>query len=272
MTPTIYEHAGFAWLHLVANILEDGRPAAPRDLRTWEVPHASTAFAMTHPHVICSPRRLSYRFMAAEALWILAGDDRVETIAPYNRRMAEFSDDGIRFFGAYGPRIAKQLPYVVAALRRDRWTRQAVLTIWRESPPPSKDVPCTVALSFDVRGGAVNCHVFMRSSDAWLGVPYDFFTFSMVALRVASLFNDGLDANDHVGLGTLYFTAASSHLYETNLSGARNCVEHGAGFGERIPPGFTSVPWSRVVACLEADRDQTGGLQPWSIRGWHWTT
>ena len=75
--------------------------------------------------------------MAAEALWILSGDNKVETIAPYNKNIKQFSDDGIIFQGAYGPRIISQLDYVIESLRKDRESRQAVLTIWNPNPKPS---------------------------------------------------------------------------------------------------------------------------------------
>jgi thymidylate synthase len=177
--------------------------------------------------------------MAAEALWILDGSDQLSELVRYNPNMAAFSDDGVTLAGAYGPRIMPQIPYVVSKLREDRDTRQAALTIWTPSPAPSKDIPCTVAMDFKVRDGKLNLHVFMRSSDIWLGLPYDVFSFSCVAYLVCSILGD-------VTPGTLYLTAASSHLYERH-------------WGEKIgdPPETEclSVPetyWSRGPSNLKA--------------------
>ena len=131
------------------------------------------------------------------------------------------SDDGETFFGAYGPKIVAQLDYVVAKLLEDQDTRQAGLTIWRENPPATKDVPCTVAAFFNIRNGQLNAHVFMRSSDVWLGVPYDVFNFSMLAHLVCAHLNKrGL----RVAPGHLFLTAASSHLYAINWDDAKLCV------------------------------------------------
>jgi thymidylate synthase len=163
---------------------------------------------MRRPVLRAPGRKLSYTFMAAEAYWILSGDDRVATIAPYNSHIADFSDDGELFFGAYGTKIISQLPYVVEKLTSDQDTRQAGLTIWRESPPDTKDVPCTIAVFFSLRRQTLNAHVFMRSSDLWLGLPYDIFNFSMLSHLVCGM----LPA--HPTPGTLHLTAASSHLYE----------------------------------------------------------
>jgi thymidylate synthase len=210
------------WLQTVYHVIHEGALSLPRGKLTRELLHHTIIVDQRRP-VLCVPQRsLSYRFMAAEAYWILTGDDRVATIAPYNSRIAEFSDDGERFFGAYGPKIQAQLPYVVSKLLLDPDTRQAGLTIWRESPPATRDVPCTIAIFFNLRGDKLNLHVFMRSSDVWLGVPYDVFNFSMLGHLVCGMLNRA--RKPQVIPGKLFLTAASSHLYESNWSDARACL------------------------------------------------
>lgn len=212
------------WLEALNDILVNGQQVAPRGKMTKEIPQRTIVVNMKKPVLTVPDRSLSYKFMAAEAYWILTGDDRVETIAPYNARIKDFSDDGERFFGAYGPKIVAQLPYIIEKLLEDEDSRQAGLTIWRECPPKTKDVPCTVAIFFGIRNRQLNAHVFMRSSDVWLGVPYDVFNFSMLAHLVCGLLNEHRLVSDAVSPGELFLTAASSHLYETNWSDAKLCL------------------------------------------------
>jgi len=212
------------WLYALNDILANGVSVAPRGSLTLEIPQRTMEVDMRKPVLRVPSRGLSYKFMAAEAFWILDGDDRVISIAPYNSRIKDFSDDGRLFFGAYGPKIKAQLPYVVEKLLIDRDSRQAGLTIWRESPPETKDVPCTVAIFFNIRDSKLNANVFMRSSDVWLGVPYDVFNFSMLSHLVCGLLNNQLSPENCVSPGKLYLTAASSHLYESNLIDARGCL------------------------------------------------
>lgn len=212
----------FVWLEALNDILTNGRLIAPRGQRTLELPQRTMEINTRKPVLTIPSRKLNYQFMAAEAYWILSGDNQVATIAPWNKNIAQFSDDGETYFGAYGPRIHAQLDYVVHKLLEDPDTRQAGLTIWRENPPATKDVPCTVAIFFNIRYNKLNCHVFMRSSDVWLGVPYDVFNFSMLNHLVCA----ALRENDKDVLpGTLYLTAASSHLYERNFEEARACLD-----------------------------------------------
>lgn len=253
------------WLTAIEDIIYNGIEVAPRGRLTRELPQRTIVVNMRQPVLRAQDRGLSYRFMAAEAFWILSGDDRVETIAPWNARIKEFSDDGERFFGAYGPKIMAQLPYIVQKLDADPDSRQAGLTIWRECPPETKDVPCTVAIFFNIRQGKLNAHVFMRSSDVWLGVPYDVFNFSMLAHLVCGLLNERYPTSMAYEPGTLYLTAASSHLYETNWADARSCLTHSALMDQ---PDTPELLWNNpryLMAHLEKLRDSTPGSQ---LRWW----
>lgn len=151
-------------------------------------------------------RHLSYPFMAAEFCWMLLGRRDVASISRYCAKIKDFSDDGVIFFGAYGPPFQRQLPFVLSTLRRDPSSRQAVIVIWRESPPSTRDVPCTVSCQFLVRDGELHGIFAMRSSDAWLGLPYDLFNFSRLTAVVAGQLA--------CPVGSLTVTVGSAHLYE----------------------------------------------------------
>jgi thymidylate synthase len=222
--PIISQDATMEWLRALANIFYTGARSAPRNLGTKELLHQTFFIDLNKPVVRVPQRKLNYAFMAAEAFWILTGDDTVAGIAPYNSHIAQFSDDGTKFTGAYGPRIKSQLAWVVDKLLIDPSTRQAGLVIWKDMPTPSRDIPCTVAIWFSIREDELNVHVFMRSSDVWLGLPYDVFSFSMLAWLVAGRVNQERVSQviqlPPVKLGHLALTTVSSHLYDTNAEAA----------------------------------------------------
>jgi len=219
-----FNDASQAWCSALYQVYHGGLKVSPRGRLTHELPHHAVSIELRRPVVTIRERRLSYRFMATEALWILQGRNDLAFLTAHNARMAEFSDNGAVLAGAYGPRISGQLAYVVDQLVTDPDTRRATLAIWTPNPAPSKDYPCTVAMDFKLRDGRLHAHVFMRSSDVWLGLPYDLFSFSMVALQVTALvnarrFTADLDPDDdpYIVPGRLYVTAASSHVYETDF-------------------------------------------------------
>lgn len=255
------------WLNMVADTLLRGEVVAPRGKPTREILQRTIEVDMRRPVLIVPNRKLSYVFMLAEAHWILSGDDRVETIAPYNNNIVKFSDDGQVFFGAYGPRIKDQLAGVVNKLLADHTTRQAGINIWRENPPKTKDVPCTVSMFFSIRGGKLVMSVFMRSSDIWLGIPYDVFNFSMLAHLICGFYNNHVSAEDHISPGTLYLTAVSSHLYEENAVKAMACFKDPGDW--YLQPETPNLMWQDshyLMSTLAELKD----LPPGSSKRW-WT-
>jgi thymidylate synthase len=192
-------------------------------MKTLEAENLTLQFRNVERTVLTMPqRKLNYCFMVGEWVWIWTGRDDLRMIGAYCDEIKQFSDDGRTFFGAYGPPIYNQKASALKALTDDPASRQAVLSIWRPSPPKSKDIPCTCLMQFLVRDGAVNMTVYMRSSDAWLGIPYDVFNFSMILHGVTSQLN--FRAVESYVPGTLTMHLGSSHLYERDLKKAEALV------------------------------------------------
>ena len=117
----------------------------PRGLKITEKLNNSWIIDMDDPIITLPERKLSYSFMFGEAAWMLEGRNDVESVSKYVDGVKRFSDDGVTFFGAYGPKIVTQTSYVVDTLIKDNDSRQGVLNIWRENPRSSKDIPCTLS-------------------------------------------------------------------------------------------------------------------------------
>ena len=252
--------ASLTWLQLI-NYLLSGETISPRGLETKEQICVSTKVNMYEPMVNIKSRNIGERFRYAEAAWILSGDNRVSTIAPFSKIISKFSDDGVRFFGAYGVKVVDQLPYIIQTLKDDPYTRQAVLNIWRENPRKSNDVPCTLSLQFVIRNDTLNCLATMRSSDAWLGWVYDVFNFSMISLYV--LLQLKSQHNLKYKLGNLFLTAGSQHLYKEQWDKAKICTEKSDYFEDTKSPvslkngeELIDYLWAKAKEISEKDKDQ----------------
>ena len=230
------------WRELLHELLSRGAEVAPasaggdwRGRTTKELIGYQTRVDMTRPVVAAPLRKLGYRFLAAEAAWVLSGDNQLATIEPYAKNLRKLSDDGRTLSGAYGPPFITQVPYVVQTLAADSASRQAVIVIFHPRPGRSNDVACTLTLQWLIRAGKLNCVATMRSSDAWMGWVYDVFTFSMMSAYVALAMRDYdrcMSPNEPIRhakpadlqLGTLYLTAGSQHLYKIDEELAQECV------------------------------------------------
>ena len=211
--------ANEVWLDNIRNIEQFGESVSPRKMASKEIISYCSKVSMSHPVVSIIARKLSFQFMAAEALWILEGDNRVAPLSRYAPSIVNYSDDGDVFYGAYGPQLQPQLNYVIEKLLEDVDTRQAVATIWIRNPDKSKDIPCTISVQWLIRNGKLFCIDTMRSSDLWLGWPYDIFNFTMLTTLIGlELKARGLTLD----LGGISLQAGSQHLYMRNFDAAMN--------------------------------------------------
>lgn len=239
-------NANIAYAALLGRLLQQQPSVSPRGMKIREFLAFQSIIDASNPVITVVGRKISEKFRYAEAAWILSGDNRLSSIGPFAKKIKEFSDDGERFFGAYGPKVVDQLSYVAQKLSQDIDTRQAVMNIWRENPGLTKDVPCTLSLQFLARNGQLNCVATMRSSDAWLGWPYDIFNFSMVTwavcLHVRKLTATMVKGEVKLNPGVLILTAGSQHLYERDVDNAKGVLENA-----RIEePKFPITPFSEI--------------------------
>jgi thymidylate synthase len=212
------------WTSLLQRIYNEGEFSMPRGKQTREILGCQSYWDMNQPVITIRERKLGYKFMPAEAAWILSGSNKVSEMKPFSKQIATFSDDGHYFFGAYGPKIVEQLPFIMRTLKADPFSRQAVINIWRESPMSSRDTPCTISGQFQVRNDVLHTFATMRSSDVWLGIPYDVFNFSMISALLVLLLRENFHYRG-LGLGRLTITAGNQHLYECDWDAATRILE-----------------------------------------------
>lgn len=256
MTTTATEQ----WRRMVRDLVEcapevglETRAHEARSAKTIEHLGVRSEWPMDAPLVLCPKRNVGLKYALAEFIWIASGSNLLKPVSKYASYLKRFSDDGVTLTGAYGPPFIDQLPYVTGTLERDPSSRQAVATFWRPRPGISRDIPCTLALQWLIREDVLHCIASMRSSDAWLGVPYDVFTFSMLSAIVALR----LKATSEVKvkkLGRLVLNQGSGHLYKIDIDPAREC----AG---RLDARFTYLPLNLEEFADDAEFiDHCGGL------------
>lgn len=207
-----------AALYGMVQELLDGKAdvVSPRGQKTRELRNVTMTIRRSET---CLPQNMGRVFnpklAAAEVLQLLAGKADEKWMTKASPKYLEFT--GGAMTGAYGPRLADQMPFIIQTLRDDPMSRQAVATIW----DPQKDLaqvhgdrPCTVYISFMIRRGALITSTYMRSQDVYLGLTYDLVMFSQLHQTVASILD--VEPGDHV------HAVQSMHLYERDIEKAAN--------------------------------------------------
>lgn len=188
-----------------------------------------------------------------ELLWILAGSNRLDFIQHYIPGYDEFSDDKKTIYGAYGPRLFGKTPNnqvarVIQLLKDKRDSRQAVLQLFdrTDTLESHKDVPCTCTLQFMVRDSRLHMLTSMRSNDAWLGLPHDVFTFTMIQELVAQ--SVGIE------LGGYKHAVGSLHLYDADHDKALRFLSEGWQTHRPMPPMPKGDPWASVKSLVAFEK------------------
>jgi thymidylate synthase len=131
-----------------------------------------------------------------ESLWMLNGQDDVNTVAEFAGNMANYSDDGLTLHGAYGHRWRQffgfdQLGMIIEALKANPQDRRQVLQMW--SAPDDlgrdgRDLPCNTQAYFGIdTDGRLDMTVCCRSNDIiWGAYGANAVHFSMMQEYVAA--------------------------------------------------------------------------------------
>jgi hypothetical protein len=200
------------------------RPSRVGDV--WEYPEpVTTRYERPAERVLFDPLRDAnpfFHFM--EGLWTLAGRNDATWLAQFNKRVMEFSDDGVTWHDAYGYRWRKyfdmiggaeedftdQLPKIIRMLKRSHDERRAVLQMWDPvedlERPELKALPCNLCVCFKIREGRLTMTVMNRSNDiVWGAYGSNVVVFSMLQEYIAV----------HVGvpMGEYYQVSDSWHAY-----------------------------------------------------------
>lgn len=161
-----------------------------------------------------------------ELLWYLSGTNSLRFIEYYIKKYARESEDGATVYGGYGPRIfdnrgLNQFDNVVQLLKKKPSSRRAAIQIFdaADNARRRKEIPCTCTIQFLIRNSKLDALVFMRSNDAFVGLPHDVFAFTMIQEIVARSLG--------VGLGTYKHFVGSLHLYDSDKGNASRYIGEG---------------------------------------------
>ena len=162
-------------------------------------------------------RKWSKEYAEAEWQWYLSGDksifklgDIYGKIPPIWSRMADPEGNVNSNYG-YQWQRNKQLDKVISLLKREKYTRQATISIYdgKEIDKYTYDTPCTYAVQFTIVDNRLNMCVTMRSNDLWYGFCNDQYQFSRLQELVAKEIN--------MDIGTYYHYAHNLHIYNDKL-------------------------------------------------------
>jgi len=158
---------------------------------------------------------------AAEVAWYLRGEQDATFIRKYAPLWDKFVEpigdvEGVK--AAYGYRWRShfgrdQIRLAVEALKRDPSDRRCYVSAWDPAEDGlgevgQRNVPCPASFTFSVLGGELHSSIILRSSDVFVGLPYD--------VMGHALLMDAMAHELRLRPGVMHVTLAHAHLYESH--------------------------------------------------------
>jgi thymidylate synthase len=217
------------------------------------------SFRITDPrqrvlYLVKRPINLAYNW--GELLWYMSGRNDVDMIAYYAPIMRTWSPDGRHLTGtAYGRRLfvpddidgRTQWQRVMELLEKDPDSKRGVLAVFDADElvvDDNPDMSCTLASHLLLRDGMLHMTCYLRANDAFLGLPSDVFTFTVLQELGANLL--GADVGNythHVG---------SMHVNDPDRDKVRDLLAEIDDLDYQ-PPRFT-FPIMPAVDCMDSIR------------------
>lgn len=282
----VYESPTHAFLDLMRSILEIGDTTIRRDQETKELQFQHITIFNPLRRCYLLPGRNDNIFAKVwETLWVLRGMSDIQWLKSYLPRASEFSDDGKTWRGAYGDRIRyfpvhnlvymDQLEYIVEHLRNDKYSRQAVMSIWHPGidTRPGKDIPCNNWLHFMIVNqfgeDCLHLSVAQRSADImWGWSNINLFEWSVLLQAMAIWLG--------VGVGDIHYTISNLHLYKRHYTRAEDIIRNFPQitmYDCGIRPALISTTWQRFDSELDKlfHKEAIARDDVWKAIDWHQT-
>lgn len=214
------------YLDLLQDILDNGVERGDRTgTGTLGVFGRQLRFDLSDRFPLLTTKKLHLRSIIVELLWFLRGDTNVKWLQ--ERKVSiwdEWADESGDLGPVYGKqwrswaapdgRVIDQIQWVMDEIRNNPDSRRMVVSAWNPADVPDMALPpCHCLFQFNVINGRLNCQLYQRSADVFLGVPFNIASYALLTMMMARA--TGLQPGEFV------HTFGDTHLYTNHIEQAR---------------------------------------------------
>jgi thymidylate synthase len=129
---------------------------------------------------------------------------------------------------------ADQIKYVIEELSKDNNSRRAVLSGW--NPTDLKKMalpPCHILYIFNRSSKGLSCHMTLRSSDLFLGLPFNIASTALLTQILAHIL--------HIPASEISLSICDAHIYEEHIPQVNKQIARGDDSGSSDPNGSSGI-------------------------------
>lgn len=170
-------------------------------------------------------KRVHWPSVIHELLWFLSGDTNVGYLQDNKIRIwDEWADEEGDLGPVYGKqwrkwevddgRVIDQIEAAITQIRNNPDSRRIIVSAWNVGDLEEMALmPCHAFFQFYVNDGRLSCQLYQRSADAFLGVPFNISSYSLLTCMMAQVCD--------LVPGEFIWTGGDCHLYLNHLEQAK---------------------------------------------------
>ena len=222
------------YLDLLADILNNGEHKEDRTgVGTLSVFGRQLRFDLTEGFPSVTTKKLAWKSVVSELLWFLEGsnderrlaeilygrrDSKRNTIwtgnaeAAYWQPKANFPGDLGRVYGVQWRdwRGVDQVTKLIDGIKNDPNGRRHIISAWNVDELDQMALPpCHVMSQFYVSKGKLSCHMYQRSVDVFLGLPFNIASYALLTHLIAR--------ECELDVGELIISTGDTHIYTNHI-------------------------------------------------------
>jgi thymidylate synthase len=210
------------YLDLLREIKENGQLKHNRTgVNTIDAFGRQIRFDLQKGLPLLTTKKVHMKSIIYELLWFLMGSTNVRYLNDHGVTIWDYwADESGELGPIYGyqwrswpapdGRHIDQISQAIDLIKHDPDSRRNIVCAWNVADIDKMAIPpCHCFFQFDVTNGKLSCHLYQRSSDMFLGVPFNIASYALLTSMVAHV--TGLQPGDFV------HTFGSAHIYINHL-------------------------------------------------------
>ena len=210
------------YLYLLDDVLNSGVKTDDRTgTGTLSVFGRQMRFNLSEGFPLLTTKKVHFKSIIHELIWIISGDTNIKYLKENNVRIwDEWSDENGDLGPVYGAQwrhwetgdgfYIDQLDHAIRQIKNNPSSRRIIVSSWNPSKLGFMALPpCHMIFQFYVRKDRLSCHLYQRSGDMFLGIPFNIASYSLLTHMIAQVCD--------LEVGEFVHTIGDAHIYLNHI-------------------------------------------------------
>ncbi len=216
------KHVDVQYLKLLSHILVSGADKEDRTgTGTRSIFGYQMRFDLNKGFPLLTTKKIHLKSIIHELIWFLSGETNIKYLKDNGVTIwDEWADENGELGPVYGSqwrrwkgedgKIYDQITDLIQTIKKNPDSRRMIVSAWKvDEIAKMKLPPCHCLSQFYVADGKLSCHLYQRSCDTFLGVPFNIASYALLTMMIAQV--TGLQCGDFI------WSSGDTHIYKNHF-------------------------------------------------------